>query len=347
VNVAGLFLVLSGEHENLPYSEVKAILEAEGFQYRLLEKLDQVVRLDVDSTCVDALKRRAALTRVCGLELATSEAEINRITEAVRSVDFSEVLTENDCFVVRVKHVKEYSAGINGMTLEGALGKLIREAAPNSLVNLKKPSKTFLGVLTGDKFVFGLKLADIPGKPFMERRPRKKPFFHPSAMPAKLARCMVNLAKPKSGELLLDPFCGTGGMLIEAGLIDCRILGLDVQRRMVKGSLRNMRHFNIEAEGMLVADARSPPVTRVDCVVTDPPYGISATTLRRSMRQIVEEVLTSVHSMLSKQRRVCLAAPRTLNIALIGAELGYKHIESNLVYVHRSLTREIAVFETV
>ncbi|MGC9346282.1 MAG: hypothetical protein ACP5ER_05790, partial [Candidatus Bathyarchaeales archaeon] len=59
----------------------------------------------------------------------------------------------------------------------------------------------------------------------------------------------------------------------------------------------------------------------------------------------VEEVLTSVHDMLEKEQRVCMAAPKTLNIGRIGTALGYKHLESHFVYVHRSLTREIAVFE--
>jgi tRNA G10 N-methylase Trm11 len=42
-----------------------------------------------------------------------------------------------------------------------------------------------------------------------------------------------------------------------------------------------------------------------------------------------------------------MAAPKTLNIGRIGTILGYKHLESHFVYVHRSLTREIAVFEKV
>jgi tRNA (guanine10-N2)-dimethyltransferase len=166
-------------------------------------------------------------------------------------------------------------------------------------------------------------------------------------MPAKLARCMVNLAKPKIGELVFDPFCGTGSMLIEAALIGCRVVGLDVQKRMVKGTLKNMTYFNIKPESLIVADARTTPIEKVDCVVTDPPYGKSATTLKRTTKQIVEEALMAVSDMLSKGKRVCMAAPKTLNIGRIGATLGYEHLESHFVYVHRSLTREIVVFEKV
>lgn len=146
---------------------------------------------------------------------------------------------------------------------------------------------------------------------------------------------------------MFDPFCGTGSTLIEASLIGCRVLGVDVQRRMARGTVRNLNHFRVRSEGIVVADVRWSPITRVDCVVTDPPYGTSSTTLKRTTRQIVEELLVAADEMLVKGSRVCMASPRTLSIAKIGTTHGYKHLESHFVYVHRSLTREVVVFEKV
>lgn len=343
--MAKLFFLLSGEHETLPVSELKAILKAEGYAYRILEKLDQALRLRADLNCVEAIKRRAALTRLCGLELYSCKAEINTILRTACSADFKKTLNSGENFAVRVKRVKNYSPKLDSMTLERKLGEVTLNKIADAKVNLKKPDKTLIGILTGNKFVFGLKVAEIQPKSFVERRPKKKPFFHPSAMPAKLARCMVNLARPKAGELVLDPFCGTGSMLIEAALIGCRVLGLDIQKRMVRGTRRNLAFFNIRPEGLIVADAKNPPVAKVDCIVTDPPYGISATTLKRTTRQIVEEVLMAAHDMLNKQKRVCIAAPKTLDIGRLSIAFGYKHLESHFVYVHRSLTREIAILE--
>jgi tRNA (guanine10-N2)-dimethyltransferase len=347
MSVANLFFLLSGEHESLPASELKTILDVEGYAYEVSEKLDQVLRLRADLDCVKALEHRAAFTRVCGLELFNCDAEISSIMKAAASTSLDEVLNEDESIAVRVKHIKNYASQINGMALEGKIGALIVAKNDGIKVNLRSPDKTLVGILTNDRFVFGLKLAEVPAKPFVERRPRRKPFFHPSAMTAKLARCMVNLAKPKAGDLILDPFCGTGTMLIEAALIGCHTLGLDIQRRMIKGTLRNMTHFKTKPTGVAVADARSLPFIRVDCVVTDPPYGISSTTLKRTARQIIEEVLTAVSGLLDKGRRICIAAPKKLDIRHTGMALGYKHLESHFVYVHRSLTREIIVFEKV
>ena len=345
--MANLFLLLSGEHEDLPLSEVRAVLEAENRPYRVMEKLDQILRLEADLTCVKDLKRRAAFTRLCALELFTSSSEASGIIKAAQKVRFEELLEAGESFVVRVRHIREYSTEINGMTLERTLGALIVDRCPQAKVNLKAPDKTFIGVLTQGRFVFGVKLAEIQAKPFVERRPRKKPFFHPSAMQAKLARCMINLAEPKAGDLVLDPFCGTGTTLIEAELIGCKALGLDIQRRMAKGTIRNMAHFNVRPEGIIIADAKYPPLATADCIVADPPYGISSSTMKRTTKQIIEEVLTAVHEILMNGRRICMAAPKKLGIVQLSTSLGYKHLESHFVYVHRSLTREIAVFEKV
>ncbi|MEM2262653.1 MAG: TRM11 family methyltransferase [Candidatus Bathyarchaeia archaeon] len=345
--MARLFFLLSGEHETLPAAELKAILEAEGYAYAILEKLDQVLRVEADAKCVEAVKRRAALTRLCALELFTCEADSSEAVKALRAVNVSAFLEKGESFAVRIKHVKNHAKHVDGLILERKLGEIILGMAEKAKVNLQAPQKTFTGILTDNKLVFGLRLTEIPPKPFMERRPKNRPFFHPSAMHPKLARCMVNLARPKAGELVFDPFCGTGSMLIEAALIGCRVLGTDIQRRMVKGCKSNLAYYGIKPEGLIVADAKNPPMAKVDCVVADPPYGKSATTLKRATKQIVEECLSAVRDMLSEGGHVCMAAPKTVSISQIGKALGYKHVESHIVYIHRSLTREIAVFEKI
>lgn len=342
--MAKLFFLLSGEFESLSFAELEAILQAEGFAYSVLEKLDQTVRLEADVACVEQVYRRSGYTRVCGLELFVCDAADEAIVEAAGKIDFKAVLGEGETFEVRVRRVKEYTSKEAHMHYERLLGTLILRVAPHAKVDLEKPVKTFYGVLTSGKFVFGLKLAEIIPKPFVERRARKKPFFHPSAMNAKLARCMVNLAHARVGDYVLDPFCGTGSTAIEATLIGARAVAVDVQRRMAEGAKRNLKHFGLAAEAVVVADARRLPFVGVDCVVTDPPYGRSATTLRSSTRAIVEGVLASVYPLLKVGQRICIASPKTLGIRQVGKRLGYRHVESHFAYVHRTLTREVAVF---
>ena len=209
------------------------------------------------------------------------------------------------------------------------------------------PQKTFFGIITDNRFIFGLRTAKIIPKPFSERRPRRKPFFHPTAMPPKLARAMVNLAQPKRGDLILDPFCGTGGILIEAGLIGCRVIGFDAKPNMLRGGLQNINFYGINHEGLVIADARYPPITKIDCIATDPPYGRSASTLGTNTRLIIESFLSTIGDSLQRGTKICMASPKSLGIGTIATKIGFKHLESHFVYVHRSLTREIVVLERI
>ncbi|MBT0158915.1 hypothetical protein G4O51_02905 [Candidatus Bathyarchaeota archaeon A05DMB-2] len=343
--MAKLFFLLSGENETLPAAELTAILEAENIDFQVKEKLDQVVRLEADLHSVQAVHRRSAYTMMSAIELFTCPAEEAAITETAEQTDFTDVLNAGESFEVRVRRIKEHAEMLRTIPLEAKLGKLILRSTPNAKVNLKNPNKTFIGVITSNKLVFGVKQAEIQPKTFSERRPRKKPFFHPSAMPSKLARCMVNLARARTGELLLDPFCGTGSVMIEAAFIGCRVLGLDIQRHMIVGCRINLKHFGVDAEGLVIADSRKLPFRGLSCLVTDPPYGRSASTMKSTTKQIVEGVLNSAFTLLGEGQRICIASPKTLNIVQLGADLGYRHLESHFAYVHRTLTREIAVFQ--
>ncbi len=343
--MARLFFLLSGEHPTLPFSELKSILEAEDHKYRILERLTQVLRVEANVDSVKSVKSRSAMTRVCCLELFSCDAVLAEILENMRSASLEGFIEQGESFAARVRRIRGAAPHLIGVELERKLGELVLNKVKGSKVNLTAPQKTFFGILTDNRFVFGLKMAEISPKPFVERRPKKRPFFHPTAMPAKLARCMVNLAQPERGDLVLDPFCGTASILVEAWLIGCRVVGFDVQPHMVRGGLQNLLHYGVKLQGVAVADARHLPAARVDCIVTDPPYGRSATTLGWGTRRIVEDFLSTIENMLPRGRRICMASPKSVRIGKIGEELGFKHVESHFVYVHRSLTREIAVFE--
>ena len=342
--MAKLFFLISGEHETLPVSEAEAILKAENFDYQILEKLTQVVRLEADPKCVEQIKSRSALTRVCCQEIFNCEANLSEILDNITSESMSQFICD-ESFAVRIRRVEGVSPELDRVELEGELGGKILETIKKSRVDLSNPQKTFFGVLTDNRFIFGYKTAEIIPKPFSERRPRRRPFFHPTAMQAKLGRVMVNLAQPKKADLLLDPFCGTGGMLVEAGLIGCRVVGFDAKPHMLRGGLKNLKHFRTELEGVAIADARYPPVKKVDCIATDPPYGRSASTLGTSTRLIVEDFLLAVSDIIPRGAKICMAAPKTTKISETAQKAGFKHLESHFVYVHRSLTREIVVFE--
>ena len=77
--MAKLFFLLSGENDTLPYAEISAILNAEKIDFSIIEKLDQVLRLEADISCIKQVYLRSAYTRICALELFACEAQENEI----------------------------------------------------------------------------------------------------------------------------------------------------------------------------------------------------------------------------------------------------------------------------
>jgi tRNA (guanine10-N2)-dimethyltransferase len=341
------FFLLSGENQTLPFSEVKNILEAQKIEYNIIEKLTQVIRIQANYKCVNKIFERSALTRVCYAEIFSCKPNMNEIFKHLANIDIDNLLIEDHSFAVRVKRIRNSSEDLNRLTLERNIGEKIVNKKLNSKIDLKKPQKTLSGILVDNRFLFGLKIKEKKAMEFIQRGVSDKDFAHSAAMPPKIARCMINLTQPKKDCIILDPFCGTGSFLVEACLIGCKALGIDVKRSMIQGTQKNLELNKLKPEGLLVGDARNPSLIKesVDCIATDPPYGTSATTLGMQTKQVYKSFFSAIHSYIKKESRICLAAPRTINVKEIGNNYGFKHIESHFYYIHRNLTREIAVFK--
>ena len=174
---------------------------------------------------------------------------------------------------------------------------------------------------------------------FTERAPTDRPFFQPGSMDPMLARALANVAGAREGATVIDPMCGTGGILIEAGLVGAEVVGTDVQRKMVRGTRDNLADALAGGWHVARADAASLPVAAdgVDAVVFDAPYG------RQS--KIEGDLETLVRETLREARRV---AGRCVVVgdrpwARPASAAGWTVEASFERRVHRSLTRYIAV----
>jgi len=133
--------------------------------------------------------------------------------------------------------------------------------------------------------------------------------------------------------------CGTGGILLEAGLVGARVLGVDAQQKMVRGSRENL------ADGLdgdwLVArgDARSLPVAddAVDAVVFDAPYGRQSK-IEGDLHSLVQDALAEARRVAS---RCVVVGDRPW--AQPAHEAGWTTEAAFDRRVHRSLTRYVLV----
>jgi tRNA (guanine10-N2)-dimethyltransferase len=151
---------------------------------------------------------------------------------------------------------------------------------------------------------------------------------------------MVNLSRVRKGDLLPDPFCGTGGILIEAGLIGVRVMGSDSDQRMVEGCRKNLEYFNIPGE-LLCSDVSAINV-RVDAVVTDLPYGRAATTRREPIQKLYGRALSAIGRAIKSGGYAVVGSPFSLPSS---GKLDL--IEAHRMRVHKGLSRYFHVFRQI
>ncbi|MEM1537273.1 MAG: THUMP domain-containing protein [Candidatus Nezhaarchaeales archaeon] len=339
-----LFITLSGEHEHLPRSEVVAILEAENIPFSGERKIGAVLSLSAPLAAAKVLAQRASLSSECCKELFNCNAQLNEILKQARQIDWSQLIPKGS-FAVRVERKGLRVSSLKTVEIEQALGKLILDQLKGRVkVRLKGAQTVVRGLLQDHHFWLGILLSKVDKLQFAIRRPRAKPFFHPSALPPKMARLFVNLARAQRGEVFFDPFTGTGSLLIEAGLIGCLPIGCDVDIKMVKGALLNLRYYGLHGL-ILLADARKIPTVRAAAIAYDPPYGRVSSLKGATLSDILSSSLGESLQILKPAGYLCLASPTWMNILDLASEKGFKPIEHHTVRIHRSLTRRIVVLK--
>ncbi|MCE5214356.1 MAG: TIGR01177 family methyltransferase [Methanobacterium sp.] len=339
-------IILSLEHPTLPEAELKAVLKAENISYVIKKKFNGFIVLKIEETSVTSgdliksLNRLSMAHEIFQVNINTNKEDL---LDEIEQYPWKEIV--NGEYAVRVK--KRASADINTLELERKIGAIIKEKIDGEFkVNLEDPQIFIRTVILDDEVFMGSRLIKIPKDHFFKLKPHKRPFFYPGSMSPKLARCMVNLTGIKRGDSLLDPFCGTGGILIEAGIIGSRVIGTDIDPKMVKGTIKNLTHCGISDFEVFGEDVRNLKLPyKVDAVTTDPPYGISASTKGEESQRLCEDALLSLEKLIKDDGRICMATPHYMDIERILDGTKFKITEQYHIRMHKSLTRVISVLE--
>lgn len=113
---------------------------------------------------------------------------------------------------------------------------------------------------------------------FYEKRDVRDKDAHPATFPISLAKRVIELFSHK-GELVVDPFVGSGTTLVAAQDVDRNAVGFDLQNRYIslcKKRLATTRLLNTSKQMAIAGDARNIPKylqkESVKLVWTSPPY---------------------------------------------------------------------------
>ncbi|MFX1464994.1 MAG: DNA methyltransferase [Promethearchaeota archaeon] len=326
-------------------------MQATEMNYSNTEEFDQLMKISASFDSVEVIARRSALVHRCCFLLFESENSVEEILNTAKDVLIDSSLISGKSFGVRIKRIKNHSSHIDKTDLEQKLGavffNLLKKENSEIKVNLETPDISFYGVLTENKFFFGISIwkSKTYFERFDERRGHKRAFFHPGTLEPRLARVLVNLSRAKEDKMFLDPFAGSSSLLLEARLIGANIIGCDIQKRMVKGAIINLKQFSLTGD-LVCADARRLPFKDdIYAIATDPPYGRSSSTKGIELNKLIQSFLESVTNILQKKRYICICTPNHIELQTIANEIGLKTVELHKMRVHKSLTRIIGVFQ--
>lgn len=117
----------------------------------------------------------------------------------------------------------------------------------------------------------------------------KRTYLGPTSMDAELSFIMTNLAQVQQSSFVIDPFVGTGSILLSCAIRGAYCVGTDIDLRVLRGrssdeNVRsNFRQYGLPPPELVRSDNslysrhyRRSTVPLYDAIVTDPPYGIRA-----------------------------------------------------------------------
>jgi len=317
-----LLFELSGENQTLPLAE--------------LECIGKVIDCRLQVAVVEAPDpneaHRLAMTQVVSGYLGECEPTIPAFQKLLKDLGIETC----ESFAGRAKKIHGGCLERNPSSqreFEKLIGTMI-----SGTVSLNKPETEYRAVLSEDRCFFGKVLFKIDRGAYDIRNPGKRIFFHPGVMMPRMARTLINLTCSHTGDVVLDPFCGTGGILIEAEMLGMQTLGSDFDPMMVRGSLQNVPKAHL-----MLADATHQPFANhsIDAVVTDFPYGQSVCIKKTdTMTRLYADTLDEINRVLRNGHRAVVVTHKDISDIAAAHMTILQHHEQR---VHKSLVRRILV----
>ncbi len=313
-----LLFELSGEHPELPAAEI-------GCVGKVLATAPQVAIADCP---VPSDTLRLSQSHVVMDYLGECPADKEAFASLLRDL----ALTPEEPFSCRIKRIHPADLPAPKMELEKMMGNSIDGA-----VSLKNPRIEYRAIFSDGTCYLGRVLHHIDRGSYAYRNPMRRPFFHPGVMMPLMARAMVNLTGVQPGGIFYDPFCGTGGILLEAACIGATIAGSDIDPGMIEGARVNLPH-----SVCFLADTCNLPIEdrSVDAIATDLPYGQSTAIKAGSLEELYTQSLSEIQRILKRESRAVIVTHQDISGL---AEEYFEITHSFSQRVHKSLTRQILV----
>ena len=276
-------LVGSGWHPSLFRAEMEVLCKTRIFRFGT-----RVILADSDYDFSKALNRSATLDEFLMPYGLTSD--FSTLEDMIKGwiKDDHLLISPNKSIAVRWMRIEGGVKGINGKKLAMFCGEILKNLGWD--INLENPDVELMIVLDGvSEHVFWGKrmISESPRDGWPLRVATERPFFKPISLDPRLARVALNLVINDNKKIICDPMCGTGGLLLEAAILNQPIIGIDLDLEMVLGSKSNLDWLNerqktsnlqkvIHGNAVDIKEILEENKIKIGGLVFDPPYGKNA-----------------------------------------------------------------------
>ena len=322
------FFELNGESKDMPKAEVSGCLEAVTDSFEIVAYGPGYVVASFEERFFDEVADRISLTHSLGRYLGSYEPD------DVSGLETTEL--PEGTFAVRGKRFEGMMRDVDSQALVRKVGGILSR---KNDVNLKEPDFV-VKMQMCDKVHLFIEQRVTETDLLNKRKVSERPFFSPISLHPKYARALINMTAVKTGGTVLDPFCGTGGIAIEAAAMGMKAIASDFDEEMVIGCQENMDFYGLKLSDFEVSDISDivGRFSEIDSVCTDPPYGRSTKTGGEDIDRIYARAGEAIPKVLKLGARAGIVLPHPMEFDTMELEGMY------IQRVHGSLSRHYHVF---
>ncbi|XP_029161364.1 tRNA (guanine(10)-N2)-methyltransferase homolog [Nylanderia fulva] len=317
------------EHVDFRLAEMQSIFEMYSINPHIIIRPKEhpywIVELS-DENVVHQIVNRAVSLRFC-LELWAQGKQKKNLHDSLKTYSVKNITGEKRSFKIVVETFCKHFSQREKVDKIESFSYLPLEGP----VKLKNPDITlyyieYYGLNPNSipdepyEYFFGRWVADGQRELIQKLSLKTRKFIGNTSMDPQLSLIMANQAQIRKGDLVLDPFVGTGSLLIAASQFGGYTFGTDIDFLMLHGRTRptrisqkirekdesiatNMRQYGMSSYylDVVVADFSYPlwrTDLRIDAIITDPPYGIREATERigtMKINPVIEEHQATSH----------------------------------------------------
>ncbi len=272
------YILEIGKFEDLALAEMKSVLGEESLKYlsgryiyvetnevldqEWIDKVGSIVSVyEIESVAKEKISRDKAIEKFLDIARETIYGKGHIFFESnyLHFKDIRKVLTESKKLMSKENIKVKFRTNWSTAAIWG-------DGWPNECIALK--------ALKFRSEYFLLKMVAVQDINKYSERDAGKPYRDPvlGMLPPKLSQAMINIGLEEDTKVVMDPFCGTGTVLIEATLMGYAVRGSDIQEVNVKGTSSNFEYVFDKKVDVFKADARglkSNEVENVNLFVTE------------------------------------------------------------------------------